>query len=244
MRTACHLPRATGFCSALAVVLLMPAWSLAEYDDRMPTGEEVELIDRTIDLCFDPATTTEAAEEALTDVGWERTDPTASDIEAPAALVALTSYALGTRFDIEDVAHSVENARFVAASVLELSALGRNQVGMRYGEAVVGFLGIKERYPYCVLAGPPWMAPALQRTGPKDSARQESSILHQAMGVTPRGLHQIAFFRNFDVLFDDVSSEMNETEGPALTLEQMVQVFRPVSAGVVPMETLQEVRPE
>ena len=175
----------------------------ARADAREPTAIEQALISSTVDFCFDPPKTTSAGIEALESMVWDLPEALspgddADDPHLQYAFRPLFMTALSVRFDAEDASDSVNNAAFLAASVLGNSLFVRDQTGMSHGEATLAGLGIAEETPHCTITRPAWVWSAAEEAGLKADMDEASKVLAQFIETEPRGTYQMALFNDLN----------------------------------------------
>ena len=225
-----------GLLVATTASTLVSVEVAAETERRAPTPAEQAVIAGTIDLCFAPPRTTAEATARLVSLGWTNDETDADpDDGTPATIEAMVGPVMTSNFRRHDIEYTVSNAIFMAASVLGNSSFAQNQVGVRYGEVSLAFLGIDEERPYCAMSGPWWIVRAANQAGLRPQAVQSSADLAQEMGQDNRGTYNIGTLQDFDGFLASVVDVFDEETN----VDEVTATLRPASLVVVPRVTLE-----
>ena len=186
---------------------------------------QVDAIDTALELCANPPEDTEIARYSLGRAGWKEADD--------AAFLALYNAVAKFQFNPTDLGFTFRNAEFVAASVLGNSALGRDQIGVHFGEHRLAVLGIPEGTPYCVVSGPLTLLGAVTGAdGFSEGSRQTAESIETLTGKIRDHVNVAA--AQFDMAA--VNASVASSDLPADQVVQIASNLDPVTIHIVPSE--------
>lgn len=207
-------PCALPFVTALTLVVASEAAIAA------PDG-----VRDALQLCTQLPDQTDQARSSLRDGEWQ-------EVES-AALGALYSAVAAFNFRASDPKFTVENAWFMAASILGNSALGDDQIGMELDAYTVAILGIAEGKPYCVLTGPTdLLAQLTQLDGYAPIGADRDDFVTKSSGSLANGYR----FQSAAMNLPAVGELFAVTEFPADNRDQMFSMLAPIVVQIVSTE--------
>lgn len=89
----------------------------------------------------------------------------------------LVSNHVAFSIDETDLAYTVENAYFMAASILGNSELGPNQPAFIHADIQLALIGVEEGRQYCAFAGPRWIVYSAIKDGFGGGVRARTNIV-------------------------------------------------------------------
>ncbi|CTQ49015.1 hypothetical protein [Jannaschia donghaensis] len=192
----------------------------------------------TIDLCFALPNTIPLAVEAFENLGWRTIEEDEESETPPPIFQTLMAGVIVHNFRADDLNYTVGNGAFMAASILGNSSLGKNQIGMAYGDASLAVLGIEEARPNCTMAGPAWISRATHAAGLRAQITQSTADLWQGMRIDDRGGHKIGIFEDFEAFQEDVRKAIVSNDDDPEEVDLYVGMLKPVSITVTPQASL------
>ncbi|MEX0318867.1 MAG: hypothetical protein AB3N21_12985 [Ruegeria sp.] len=127
-----------------------------------------------LDLCSGGMESLQTARATLESVGWAPWE------EGPASILA--SNAIAFSVDATNPAHTVDNALFMAVSILGNSELGANQPAFVLSDIRLALVGVEEGKPYCAFAGPDWLVHSALRNGANDGLQAKTELVTLMLG--------------------------------------------------------------
>ncbi|WP_372570842.1 hypothetical protein [Ruegeria jejuensis] len=190
-----------------------------------PSEESEKALLEALDLCASGFGSLDSARDALTNAGW-------TEFENGPASVMVSSI-LAFSIDETDLAYTVENAYFMAASILGNSALGPNQLAFVHSDILLGLIGVEEGSQYCVVGGPKWTALTALQNGYGGGVRARTKLVSLLFGRKDQSTTAVALL-DLDAFFQELGSTETDSSKKKLFGAPLKELLMPANITVAP----------
>ncbi|WP_424832377.1 hypothetical protein [Ruegeria sp.] len=209
--------------TSLILACLVSFGSLAAAEE--PNKESEKAFLAAAKLCSSGFENLDSARDALTKAGWNEFE----DGPAPAVVSNRVAFSI----DETDLPYTVENAYFMAASMLGNSALGPNQPAFVHTDVQLALIGVEEGHQYCAFAGPRWTVYSAIKNGFAGGIRARTNIVSLIIGREDNATIAIALI-DLDAFFQALGTTETDSSKKRLFGATFKELLMPANITISP----------